>query len=292
MPEPPPVTFPEAALRAHVGYLRDLGIFDLYRRDVAQAQPAEGLTTAGVAALPAEEPRPQPGSANLIPLQPPEPDEEAAIPPRKPPLGPIAFTPGPLIQPALRAQVLDTLRAEIGDCTRCPLGFAGRSTIVFGDGDPNARLLFVGEGPGADEDAQGLPFVGRAGQLLNNMITAMGLSRDQVYIANIVKCRPPQNRTPEPVEAHTCSQFLFRQIDIIRPDVIVALGSTAATYLLGSKSPLSALRGIVRATPAYSQARLIVTYHPAYLLRDPRQKKEAWIDLQLAMSELNAMGNA
>jgi DNA polymerase len=143
--------------------------------------------------------------------------------------------------------------------------------------------MFVGEGPGADEDAQGLPFVGRAGQLLNNMIGAMGLKREQVYIANIVKCRPPQNRVPEPEEAHTCSPFLFRQIDIIRPEVLVALGSTAALYLLGVKSSLSALRGRIHQCRG---SKLIVTYHPAFLLRDPRQKKEAWLDLQLAMSEL------
>ena len=121
----------------------------------------------------------------------------------------------------------------MGDCTRCPLAYAGRHTIVFADGDPNSKLMFVGEGPGADEDASGGPFVGKAGQLLNNMIAAMGLKREEVYIANIVKCRPPGNRTPEFVEATTCSQFLLRQIDIVRPQVIVALGSTAATYLLG-----------------------------------------------------------
>lgn len=186
------------------------------------------------------------------------------------------------VAPKNRVAALQALRDEIGDCTRCALA-AGRNQLVFGDGDPNARLMFVGEGPGADEDAQGLPFVGRAGQLLNNMINAMGLRRDQVYIANIVKCRPPQNRVPEPVEANTCSPFLFRQIDIIRPEVIVALGATAATYLLGAKSPLAALRGRIHHLRG---AKLIVTYHPAYLLRDPRQKKEAWADLQLAMAEL------
>jgi DNA polymerase len=154
---------------------------------------------------------------------------------------------------------------------------------VFGDGDPNARLMFVGEGPGADEDAQGLPFVGRAGQLLNNMIAATGLKREQVYIANIVKCRPPQNRVPEPEEANTCSPFLFQQIDVVRPEVIVALGSTAATYLLGVKSSLSGLRKRVHECRG---TKLIVTYHPAYLLRDPTQKKEAWQDLKLAMAEL------
>jgi DNA polymerase len=143
--------------------------------------------------------------------------------------------------------------------------------------------MFVGEGPGADEDAQGLPFVGRAGQLLNNMINAMGLKREQVYIANVVKCRPPANRAPEPEEANTCTPFLFRQIDVVRPDVLVALGATAATYLLGQRQPLAGLRGRLH---GFRGTKLVVTYHPAYLLRDPRQKKEAWADLQIAMREL------
>ena len=172
--------------------------------------------------------------------------------------------------------------------TRCPLGFAGRHTIVFGDGDPNARLLFVGEGPGADEDMQGIPFIGRAGQLLNNMITAMGLKREQVYIANIVKCPPPQEpRPPSLLRPSPAASFLLRQIDIVRPEVIVALGSTAATYLLGGKAPLSALRGRIHTA---HNAKLIVTYHPAYLLRDPSQKKAAWSDLQLAMAQLVTAG--
>jgi DNA polymerase len=182
-----------------------------------------------------------------------------------------------------RPSALQTIRADIGDCTRCPLAYAGRKTIVFGDGSPAARLMFVGEGPGADEDIQGLPFVGKAGQLLNNMIAAMGLQRQDVYIANIVKCRPPGNRVPEPVEANTCSQFLLRQIDVIQPQVIVALGSTAATYLLGVKQSLSALRGRWHSCRG---AKLAVTYHPAFLLRDPRQKGEAWKDLQMVMAEM------
>ncbi len=202
---------------------------------------------------------------------------------------PVSFnllSPMPADRPALadRASALQALRADIGDCTRCPLAYAGRHTIVFGDGDPNARLLFVGEGPGADEDESGIPFVGKAGQLLNNMIGAMGLKRESVYIANVVKCRPPKNRTPEPVEAGTCSQFLLRQIDIVQPQVIVALGATAATYLLGVKQSLASLRGQwfdVRG------AKCAVTYHPAYLLRDPRQKGEAWKDLQRVMVEMN-----
>ena len=181
-----------------------------------------------------------------------------------------------------RVAALQLIRDDIGDCTRCAL-HAGRNKLVFADGDPNAQLMFVGEGPGADEDAQGLPFVGKAGQLLNNMITAMGVKREQVYIANVVKCRPPGNRTPEPDEGNTCSPFLFRQIDVVRPHVLVALGATAATYLLGIRQPLAGLRGRVH---AFRGTQLIVTYHPAYLLRDPRQKKEAWADLQIAMKEL------
>jgi DNA polymerase len=186
------------------------------------------------------------------------------------------------VAPAQRAAALQLIRDEIGDCTRCKL-HEGRNQLVFGDGDPNARLMFVGEGPGADEDAQGLPFVGKAGQLLNNMIVAMGLQRDQVYIANVVKCRPPGNRVPEPEEGSTCTPFLFRQIDVIRPEVLVALGATAATWLLGQRQPLAGLRGRVHSVRG---TKLIVTYHPAYLLRDPRQKKEAWADLQIAMREL------
>jgi DNA polymerase len=187
-----------------------------------------------------------------------------------------------LIPPADREAALRLIREDIGDCTRCAL-HKGRNKIVFADGSANARLMFVGEGPGADEDAQGIPFVGRAGQLLNNMIAAMGLKREEVYIANVVKCRPPGNRTPEPEEANTCSPFLFEQIDVVRPEVLVALGATAATYLLGQRQPLAGLRGRVHSLRG---SRLIVTYHPAYLLRDPRQKKEAWADLQIAMKEL------
>jgi DNA polymerase len=182
-----------------------------------------------------------------------------------------------------KAKALEVIRQDIGDCTRCPLAYAGRHTIVFGDGDPNARLMFVGEGPGADEDAQGLPFVGKSGQLLNNMIIAMGLTRQQVYIANIVKCRPPANRAPEPVEANTCTQFLARQVDVVQPEFIVALGATAAMYLLGVKQSLLSLRGKWHDVRG---AKAAVTYHPAFLLRDPRQKAEAWKDLQRVMAAM------
>ncbi|MBV9340828.1 MAG: uracil-DNA glycosylase [Acidobacteria bacterium] len=182
------------------------------------------------------------------------------------------------------ATALRLIREDLGDCTRCPLHKLGRKQIVFGVGNPGARLMFIGEAPGADEDEQGEPFVGRAGQLLNNMITnGMGLRREDVYIANIIKCRPPNNRTPERDECQICSPFLMRQIDVIRPQVIVALGSIAARTLLAINASMSELRG---RWYEFRGTKLAVTYHPAFLLRDPRQKKEAWKDLQMVMKEL------
>jgi len=195
----------------------------------------------------------------------------------------LAPLPESRVAPAQRAEALAAIQTEIGDCTRCPLAYAGRRKIVFGDGNANARLMFVGEGPGADEDTSGIPFVGKAGQLLNNMIQAMGLKREEVYIANIVKCRPPANRVPEPVEANTCDQFLLQQIDVVQPQVVVALGATAAMYLLGVKQSLSSLRGKWHSCRG---AKLAVTYHPAFLLRDPGMKGEAWKDLQRVMAEM------
>jgi uracil-DNA glycosylase family 4 len=199
------------------------------------------------------------------------------------------LAPRPEVRVALagRAAALRTIQEEIGDCTRCPLAYAGRRNIVFGDGDAGARVMFVGEGPGADEDASGVPFVGKAGQLLNNMIQAMGLKREEVYIANIVKCRPPANRAPEPIEANTCTQFLVRQMDVVQPQVVVALGATAAMYLLGVKQSLASLRGVWHSCRG---AKLAVTYHPAFLLRDPRMKGEAWKDLQMVMAEMGLKG--
>jgi DNA polymerase len=190
---------------------------------------------------------------------------------------------------------LKLIREDLGDCTRCKLHQQGRKQIVFGVGNPRAELMFVGEGPGADEDAQGEPFVGRAGQLLNNMIKAMGLRREDVYIANVVKCRPPGNRTPERDECDTCSPFLMRQIAVIKPKVIVALGAVAAKNLLAINAPMSELRGCFYdfmpagargSDPSWQGSKLAVTYHPAFLLRDPRQKGEAWKDLQMVMKYL------
>jgi uracil-DNA glycosylase family 4 len=176
------------------------------------------------------------------------------------------------------AEALLAIRDDIGDCTRCKLHLLGRTQVVFGVGNSDADLMFVGEAPGGDEDVQGIPFVGRAGQLLTKIIEAIGLTRDDVYIANIIKCRPPQNRNPEPDEVATCEPFLFRQIDIIKPKIIVALGKYAAQTLLRTERPISRLRG---QQFDYRGATLIPTFHPAYLLRNPSSKREVWEDMKL-----------
>jgi uracil-DNA glycosylase len=175
------------------------------------------------------------------------------------------------------AEALAAVRTDIGDCTRCKLHRLGRRQIVFGVGNPSADLMFVGEAPGHDEDVQGIPFVGRAGQLLTKIIEAIGLSRDDVYIANVIKCRPPENRNPEQDEVETCEPFLFQQVDIIKPKVIVALGTFAARALLRTLDPISRLRGRVY---EYRGAKLIPTFHPAYLLRNPASKREVWEDMK------------
>ncbi len=182
----------------------------------------------------------------------------------------------------IEGDTLEAIRADIGECTRCRL-HQQRNKIVFGDGNGKASLVFVGEGPGHDEDMQGIPFVGRAGQLLTQMIDAMGLRREDVYICNIVKCRPPENRLPEKDEIATCSPFLLRQIGVIRPKVIVCLGNVAAQTLLGTHKSISQYRG---QWFDYRGARMIATYHPAYLLRNPAAKADVWVDLKKVMVEL------
>jgi len=184
------------------------------------------------------------------------------------------------------AEALAAVRADIGDCTRCKLHRLGRRQIVFGVGNPEADLMFVGEAPGGDEDIQGIPFVGRAGQLLTDIIEkGLRMPRKDVYIANVIKCRPPQNRNPEPDEVETCEPFLFQQIDVIRPKVIVALGTFAARALLRTLDPISRLRGRVY---EYRGAKLIPTFHPAYLLRNPASKREVWEDMKLVKRLLEA----
>jgi uracil-DNA glycosylase len=177
---------------------------------------------------------------------------------------------------------LERIREDLGECTRCRL-HEQRNKIVFGSGNPRAELVFVGEGPGHDEDVQGLPFVGRAGKLLTQMIEAMGLKREDVYICNVVKCRPPENRKPEDDEVATCSPYLYRQLDVIAPKAIVCLGGTAAQALLKTKDSISRFRGTWF---DFRSTKLLATYHPAYLLRNPAAKSEVWKDLQKVMAHL------
>jgi DNA polymerase len=181
------------------------------------------------------------------------------------------------------AEALAAIREDLGDCTRCKLHTQGRKQIVFGVGNPAAEIMFVGEAPGADEDIQGVPFVGRAGQLLTKMIAAMGFARDDVYIANVLKCRPPGNRNPEPDEIALCEPFLFRQLASVEPKVVIALGAFAARTLLKTDDPISRLRGRVF---DYRGAKLIPTFHPSFLLRSPGYKREAWDDLKKALAIL------
>jgi DNA polymerase len=176
---------------------------------------------------------------------------------------------------------LEQVREELGDCQRCKLG-SGRTNLVFGDGNAQAKLVFVGEGPGRDEDLQGLPFVGRAGQLLTRIIQSIGLERSQVYICNIVKCRPPGNRNPEPDEIAACEPFLLKQLEAIQPQIICALGKFAAQTLLRTPIPISKLRGQFH---SYHGIKLMPTFHPAYLLRNPHGKKQVWEDMQLIQKE-------
>src|SRR5882757_5698448 len=253
------------ALSARVQFYRDLGIYSFYRRSEAPATESEP-----------------------VPLSQSEPimaKSSVSAKPAKSASKPLAVINN---EASGKAGALEAVRADIGDCTRCRLS-KERTNIVFGTGNMDADIMFVGEGPGADEDEQGLPFVGRGGQLLNNMISAMGIKREDVYIANVVKCRPPSNRTPEKDECDTCSPFLMRQIDVIRPKVIVALGAVAAKNLLAVNDSMANLRG---RWYDFRNSKLLVTYHPAYLLRDPRQKKEAWKDLQMAMKYLGLTGPA
>ena len=231
-------------LRQRIEYFKDLGVKELYKREapVAATAPAPAAAAA-------------------------EPIVNIALPSLAP-----------------SGDTLVQISQDIGDCSRCGL-HKGRNKIVFGDGNPQAQLVFVGEGPGADEDAQGIPFVGRAGQLLTQMIEGTAkkegipLARADVYICNVVKCRPPENRTPEPEEMEICGQFLFRQLQVIRPKAICALGSTAAKALLGGKDGVTRLRGKWH---KWHDIPLIVTYHPSYLLRayNVEAKREAWEDLK------------
>jgi len=270
------------ALAERLRYYHELGIYDFYRRESRPSQAADTVLVSSTSPLaPQSELREEMAARKsaVVPVA-----VESNVP------GVVASRPESGV--ADPASALKAIREDLGDCTRCKLHKQGRKQIVFGVGNPRAELMFVGEGPGADEDAQGEPFVGRAGQLLNNMIKAMGLRREDVYIANIVKCRPPGNRTPERDECETCSPFLMRQIAVVKPKAIVALGAVAAKNLLAINASMSELRGRwydfkpAGCDSSWPGTRLAVTYHPAFLLRDPRQKGEAWKDLQMVMKYL------
>lgn len=237
------------AIREHLKYYRDLGVAGVTTDPAWRARAGDTASAPGQVAGP---------DAPVNPITAPTPGDEAGS--------------------------LAALQAHIGDCTRCKLHTLGRKTVVFGTGNPQAALMFVGEAPGSEEDIQGVPFVGRAGQLLTKIIEAIDLRREDVYIANVIKCRPPANRNPEPDEVATCEPFLAQQLDIIRPKVIVALGTFAAHALLGTDAPISRIRGVVH---EYRGAKLIPTFHPAYLLRSPDRKRDVWEDMKKVRALLN-----
>jgi uracil-DNA glycosylase family 4 len=280
------------ALAERVRYCHEMGIYDFYRREPRVSETTTAVSFVAQVDDPAlrtsQEQREEMAarkSASVAKVVHKSAEENNLA----------ALTPKPEHGVADPVAALKLIREDLGDCTRCKLHQQGRKQIVFGVGNPRAELMFVGEGPGADEDAQGEPFVGRAGQLLNNMIKAMGIRREDVYIANVVKCRPPGNRTPERDECETCSPFLMQQIAVVKPKVVVALGAVASKSLLAMNASMSELRGRFydfmpagarNSDPSWPGTKLAVTYHPAYLLRDPRQKGEAWKDLQMVMKYL------
>ncbi len=263
-------------LRAHLEFFGELGVDGLRlepewrgrgERPPVHSEPAEPIESPD---LRPERRVPSAGS--------PAPSPDSRVP-----------SPEPIQLFASPADALEALRAEIGpDCQRCKLHTLGRRQVVFGVGNPNADLMFVGEAPGADEDIQGEPFVGRAGQLLTKIIEAIDLKRSDVYIANVIKCRPPGNRNPEPDEVDRCEPFLFRQIDMVKPKVIVALGKFAAQSLLKTNDPITRLRG---REYRFRSATLIPTFHPAYLLRNPSSKREVWEDMKRVRALLTQDAN-
>jgi uracil-DNA glycosylase family 4 len=266
-------------LSKRLRYYEDIGI-RLFYRDRLVARRAEGFEQAAVT-IPIAQEQPLPKIA------------PKTIVPQTPSVSVTSSQKVTILPPAPKVSLFDAvskiaddsllkIREDYGECTRCKL-HSTRNKLVFGDGNPKAELVFVGEGPGRDEDAQGLPFVGRAGKLLTQMIEAMGLQRSDVYICNVVKCRPPENRLPEPDEIKTCSPFLLRQLDVIAPRVIVCLGACSAQTLLETNRGISHFRG---QWLDFRGRKLMATYHPAYLLRNPAAKADVWKDLQKVMAVL------
>jgi uracil-DNA glycosylase len=268
-----PTQTPRKKLEAWLRYYDELNLGAFYTdRRAMGKRPTNSMGAGAPAPLPAMQP------AMKAPA-------DVALPKSPPPLSVLPVVNAPSLFEAVDRVENDTLeriREDLGECTRCRLS-KQRNKIVFGQGNPRAELVFVGEGPGHDEDVQGLAFVGRAGKLLTQMIEAMGLTREQVYICNVVKCRPPENRKPEDDEVATCSPFLYRQLDVIAPKAVVCLGATAAQSLLKTKDSISRYRG---QWFDYRNTKLLVTYHPAYLLRNPNAKGDVWKDLQKVMAHL------
>jgi uracil-DNA glycosylase family 4 len=296
-------------------YLRELGVEGLEGVSLSDAPArAESQETKMQAPVPpalrrnaaAERPPPPPPVKRTLPPPPPRPNRKAEEPPadilyqsdmptKKPLRAPSPDPPAPRetlfgdITPkddlslGHPGETFEDIREDIGECVRCPL-HQGRTKIVHTEGNQKARLMFVGEAPGADEDASGRPFVGRAGQLLNKIIEAIGLKREDVLIGNVNRCRPPANRTPTTEEARTCKPFLLREINIVRPDVIVVLGNTAMKNLLDTKEGITRLRGEFQ---DYRGIKVMPTFHPAYLLRDPSKKREVWDDMKKVRDYIN-----
>lgn len=271
-------------LEAWLRYYEDLGLGVFYKDRARSSETPSGLEqqTAPVSGVMAQKPIPQ-AAEKLASQSIPMGAAAKASAPRSISVLPV-INETSLFEAVDRVEndTLERIREDLGDCTRCRL-HKQRNKLVFGEGNPRADLVFVGEGPGHDEDVQGLPFVGRAGKLLTQMVEAMGLQREQVYICNVVKCRPPENRKPEDDEIATCSPYLYRQLDVIRPKAVVCLGATAAQALLKTKDSISRYRG---QWFDFRGAKLFVTYHPAYLLRNPAAKSEVWKDLQKVMAHL------
>jgi DNA polymerase len=253
---------PRDQLVEHLKFLGELGVAGVSRNPAWRRRAASGRQDAVAAAAP---------GAPVLAAEPYQPRLDAEMSETRR----VGLPP---------AEALRVIREDLGDCTRCKLHKLGRRQIVYGVGNPDADLMFVGEAPGHDEDVQGIPFVGRAGQKLTQIIEAIGLKREDVYIANVIKCRPPENRNPEPDEVEQCEPFLFRQVEAIRPKVIVALGSFAAHALLRTQDAISRIRGRVY---AYGGAKLIVTFHPAYLLRNPGCRRDIWEDMKKVRALLN-----
>jgi uracil-DNA glycosylase len=259
-------------LKAWLEFYRDMGIEEFYRREPGAVQLPQAAS-AELAKKSATRPRPvasAPPKGEPASVSPPGPVQQAPKPVAAP--GPVLQSMGLFDVPAVaqhQDETLEEIRADLGECTRCRLS-KGRKTIVFGQGNPQAELFFVGEGPGADEDEQSLPFVGRAGQLLNKMIQLAGMKREEVYISNIVKCRPPGNRVPEKDEIETCVPFLYRQIQTVKPRLVCCLGAPAVRTLLGIKEGITKIRGTFY---DFGGTKALATVHPAYVLRNPREEK-------------------